>query len=60
MPVAGGDAGSRPTLRLNIEAGGVRLTRVRDDGTGIPADELALALSRLGAGGMGVVAILER
>ena len=39
------DAGSQ-CVEVETEAGGVRLTRVRDDGSGIPEHELALALSR--------------
>ena len=39
------DADAR-SIEVEIEAGGVRLTRVRDDGNGIPAEQLALALSR--------------
>ncbi len=39
------DAGAQ-SVEVEIEAGGVRLTRVRDDGCGIPPSELALALAR--------------
>jgi DNA mismatch repair protein MutL len=39
------DAGAQ-SVEVEIEAGGVRLTRVRDDGMGIPTGELTLALSR--------------
>ena len=39
------DAGAR-RVELEIRAGGTRLIRVRDDGIGIPKDQLALALSR--------------
>ena len=33
-------------LEIDIEAGGVKLMRVRDDGTGIHKDDLSLALAR--------------
>ncbi|WP_257264094.1 DNA mismatch repair endonuclease MutL [Endozoicomonas sp. ONNA2] len=39
------DAGAR-RLTVEVENGGVKLIRIRDDGHGIPQDELAMALSR--------------
>lgn len=39
------DAGSR-RIEVDIEQGGAKLVRVRDDGCGISEDDLALALSR--------------
>lgn len=39
------DAGASQ-IDLDVERGGIRLCRVRDNGTGIPRDELALALAR--------------
>ena len=39
------DAGAK-RIEIDIERGGVVLIRVRDDGCGIPADELPIAISR--------------
>ena len=39
------DAGAS-RIEIDVERGGIGLVRVRDDGRGIPADELPLAISR--------------
>ena len=39
------DAGAR-SIGVDIVAGGQKLIRIRDDGAGIPKDEIELALSR--------------
>lgn len=39
------DAGAA-RIRIDIEEGGLRLIRIRDDGQGIPRDELPLAVAR--------------
>ena len=39
------DSGAR-RIEIDIDRGGIGLIRIRDDGCGIPADELAVAVSR--------------
>jgi len=53
------DAGARH-LAIDIEHGGTRLIRVRDDGRGIPGAELALALSRHATSKIASLEDLER
>ena len=53
------DAGARQ-IRVDIEQGGVKLIRVTDDGRGIAAEELALALSRHATSKLQALEDLER
>src|SRR5262245_63381193 len=53
------DAGAQH-IDVDIEDGGVRLCRVRDDGAGIERDELALALSRHATSKIAAIDDLER
>jgi DNA mismatch repair protein MutL len=53
------DAGAR-RVDVEIEDGGTRLCRVRDDGSGIEPDEIALALSRHATSKITTIDDLER
>ncbi len=53
------DAGAR-RIEIDIAQGGVGLCRIRDDGSGIAAEELALALSRHATSKLTCIEDLER
>jgi DNA mismatch repair protein MutL len=53
------DAGAHQ-LTIDVEQGGIRMLRVRDDGNGIPAAELPLALARHATSKIASLADLER
>jgi DNA mismatch repair protein MutL len=52
------DAGAT-TIDIEVDGGGAALVRVRDDGAGIPADELVLALARHATSKIGSIDDLE-
>src|SRR5512141_50366 len=52
------DAGARQ-ISIEIEQGGARLIRIRDDGCGIDKDDLPLALSRHATSKIATLADLE-
>jgi DNA mismatch repair protein MutL len=52
------DAGAA-AVEIEVEGGGASLVRVRDDGAGIPADELVLALARHATSKIGSIDDLE-
>ncbi|RPI16733.1 MAG: DNA mismatch repair endonuclease MutL [Lysobacterales bacterium] len=52
------DSGAR-SIEIEVEQGGAALVRVRDDGCGIPSDELLLALTRHATSKIGCIEDLE-